>query len=297
MLDAFDSEILEPMRPLAVHEYWCPDGLRLNDGQLFWEPIGPSIGRPRRVKPMVETFLDFLDLASTDDDRDVLRYAKRWGVLNLCKAHLEPVSHDPRCIPLVSFGVNRGEPVSEWRRFSRNAGALVRISGDLYEGKPGSESDWEILRSDEKLFESHFQRIRRTQDAMANKKSIVVEIVNSWLKAGDVRPTMTWTLAPGVILASRGTSPFSGLFAALAVQILENGGRFVIASCSGCNRFFDATAKHGSNDRKEGRQRRPKRGQARYCGECFDSGIPVVLAKRRQALGISKPRNTRKRGK
>src|SRR5688500_15183390 len=106
----------EPKRPLASAEYFAPapGDIAVENGKLFWEPVWPDPG-PRRIRPTVETFKDFLKLGESDIDREVLRFAKRWGVLNLCKRHRDPVSHDGNCIPVVRYGVRDGEPISEWR--------------------------------------------------------------------------------------------------------------------------------------------------------------------------------------
>src|SRR5690349_9263845 len=127
----------EPKRPLAADQYWAPSVVTLENGCLFWEPRWPwpNIGI-RRITPTVETFVQFLGLAETERDSVVLRYARRWGVLSLCKDHLEPVAHTtPQCIPVVRPNVNAGEPITEWRRLSRVAGAIMRISSKIYEGQ------------------------------------------------------------------------------------------------------------------------------------------------------------------
>jgi hypothetical protein len=281
----------EPKRPLAADQYWAPatSDIRLEDGCLFWEPTWPNHGS-RRITPTVETFVQFLKLAESDSDRVVLRYARRWGVLNLCKNHGEPVTHQhPPCIPFVRPYVNAGEPITEWRRLSRIAGAIMRTSAKVYEGQTGDSDDWETLKTDRSF---GWQMENPFRSKLELHKAGVVGAVNRWLELGNVRPTLRWNSPdPSLILAGRGGD--AGLFAALGVQLLENSGSYVIVACTGCRRFFDASP----NQQDEGRKRRPKTGQGRYCRECIEAGVPVIMAKRRKMLGLSRPRKPPKRRK
>lgn len=282
----------EPKRPLAADQYWAPAAseIRLENGCLFWEPRWPDHG-PRRITPTVETFTQFLKLAESDSDHVVLRYAKRWGVLNLCKDHGEPVTHQRYpCIPIVRPGVTAGEPTTEWRRLSRLAGAIMRISAKVYEGQAGDANDFEIVKND-RTFGWDGEGPYRTKFEL--HKSVVVGAVNYWLVLGNVRPTLRWNSPePSLVLAGRLGE--AGLFGALGVQLLENSGSYVIVACTGCRRFFDASP---NPNEAEGRKRRPKTGQGRYCRECLDAGVPVIMAKRRKILGLSRPRKLSKRRK
>jgi hypothetical protein len=281
----------EPKRPLAADQYSAPapSDIRLEDGCLFWEPRWEY--GPRRITPTVETFTQFLKLAENDSDHAVLRYARRWGVLNLCKDHLEPVGHYyPPCIPIVRPRVNAGEPISEWRRLSRVAGAIMRTTARAYEGKLADPNDWQTLKNDRTFGFSDFDIERPRRTKLDQTKIVVAGSVNRWLELGDVRPMLRWlSLEPGLVLAGRGN--VAGLFSALGVQLLENGGSYVIVACTGCRRFFDATP---NPNKDEGRKRRPKTGQGRYCLDCLHANVPVIMAKRRQILGMSKPRKPRK---
>lgn len=282
----------EPKRPLAADQYWAPAVVRLESGCLFWEPTWPwpDVGS-RRITPTVETFIQFLKLAESDNDQLVLRYARRWGVLNLCKNHGEPVTHQqPPCVPIVRPHVDAGEPTSEWRRLSRIAGAIMRISAKVYEGKSGDSDDFGVLKND-RSFGWTVERPDRSKFEL--HKAAVVGAVNRWLELGNVRPTLRWNSPdPSLILAGRGGD--AGLFAALGVQLLENSGSYVIVACTGCRRFFDASP---NPEQEEGRKRRPKTGQGRYCRECIEAGVPVIMAKHRKMLGLSRPRKPAKRRK
>ena len=287
----------EPRRKLAVGEYFKPATIRLKEGRLFWQPVTDW----ERVKPTVETFVQFLQLGNASD-REILKYAQRWGVLNLCKQHRKPVSHNLYCdpfeaeplMPLVPPGSvvvvrsdheSEGEPVSEWRRWARIAMAIVNISRQLDDGNRGDMKDWQAL-IDSGGFS--WGSPPRGKFAMTIEKGTLARFVNQWLELGNVRPHAEWKIDFTLDLAG------GGLFGALAVQLLENGGEYVIVACTGCRKFFDATP---NRQLKNGRKRRPKTGQGRYCQECLEAGVPVIMAKRRKVLGLSKPRKFAKRRK
>jgi hypothetical protein len=273
----------EPKRRLVVSEYLAPTQIRQRDGRLFWQPVE----RYRTVKPTVETFTQFVGLAEASD-REILSYAQKWGVLNLCEKHSFPSSHDRQCRAMERRVRQGGEPLSEWRRFSRSAGAVVRIGLQLDENKPGNVDAWNALRADPAFvlltMDTEMLEARRIPQVVAAEKAVIASVVNEWLQMGNVRPRLTWNAGePAVSLAGGVTG---GLFGALAVQLLERTGDYLIASCSGCRMFYHP-------------EKKPRSGQDRYCQTCRKAGVPVAKAKHRKVLGINKPRKTEsmKRGK
>jgi hypothetical protein len=128
------------------------------------------------------------------------------------------------------------------------------------------------------------------REARRIEKGIVVEFVNSWLIMAGVRPALSQEEGGGAVL----TLATTGLFGALAVQLLETAGRYTVASCTGCGKFFDATPEPDSKD-PDVRKRLPKVGQGRYCRQCQEAKVHGLLAKRRKSLGLSKPQKRRKR--
>ncbi|MFN2510925.1 MAG: hypothetical protein ABR568_05705 [Pyrinomonadaceae bacterium] len=275
-----DSDYDEPKRPLAVGEYWAPTGIRLRDGRLYWQPLK----RSHLVQPAVETFTDFVDLAEGADE-SVLAYARKWGVFHLCE-HLLPASHQ-NCRPLENRTLNKGEPTDQWKKFAQEARAVWNIGEELKKGKDnvGRPADWDVLRQTEA-----FRRFVSNRDAAvayrgvkraAEEKTIISEILNRWLEIGNVRPRISWDRSHPAIDLTGG--PGGRLFGALGIRLLEHAGGYEIAACTGCRKFFDASA----------RERRPKAGQDRFCQVCFDANVPVRLAKLRKNLGISKPRKAK----
>ncbi|MGC1406564.1 MAG: hypothetical protein WA938_07480, partial [Candidatus Dormiibacterota bacterium] len=76
----------------------------------------------------------------------VLGFAKRWGPLELCDAHLRPFAHAPLCQPWQDQAVATAqwaEPVATWRRYSRSLHALLCLLADSqeYDRYPPSDGD------------------------------------------------------------------------------------------------------------------------------------------------------------
>lgn len=77
----------------------------------------------------------------------VLSFAKRWGPLELCDAHLRPFAHTPRCQPWQDPAVAAAqwaEPVVTWRRYSRSLHALLCLLADSHEYDRYPSSDDEL---------------------------------------------------------------------------------------------------------------------------------------------------------
>lgn len=275
----------EPKRKLAVNEYSVPSDIRLEGERLFWQPVE----RWRKVKPTVETFADFLTLGDVEASaRDVLAYARKWGVLNLCRDHKLPVSHDERCVSFERVTNSKGEPVGEWHRFARIAGAVLNISQNLTDGGIGKSIDWQTLSRFDPLLRSSSKTFTLTElglfgstptrkatkaalsEAVVEGKAVIADYVNQWLTLGNVRPHMEWKEGEPIVLIAGG--PYrGGLFGSLAVHLLELSGRYVIASCSGCRKFYNPEV-------------RPKSGQDRFCKKCRDAKVAVQLASHRRNL-------------
>lgn len=273
----------EPKRKLAVSEYLVPSRIWLEGDRLFWHPVEQW----KRVKPISETFADFLALAEEkESNRDVLDFARKWGVLNLCREHVLPVSHDNRCKPFERHTYSQGEPVTQWRRFARLAGAVLNLSQDLTDGGIGKSTDWRVVADFDRLLPLSSTAATLTElgmfgssprrkatptalkEAGREGRAVIADCVNQWVELGNVRPQMLWQTGEPTVLLAGGLYRGS-LFGALAVHLLELAGRYVIASCSGCRKFYHPEI-------------RPKTGQDRFCGQCRNQGVPVALASHRR---------------
>lgn len=121
--------------------------LRVADVELWGDSLGWHPG-VRKTWPNSSLLSEFVRLAQAPDDL-ILRFAQRWGVLELCK-HLLPACHSD-CQPM-SFKPMRDkdalfmEPLSEWRRYAAIAGGLLSVANRLNEEKTPDEWDWEPIR-------------------------------------------------------------------------------------------------------------------------------------------------------
>src|SRR6266511_423087 len=150
-----DPEIGRYYRPSGEHlerpvaDAWtAPRWLAAEGGFLLWSVVdgSPKPGR-RLVKSGGGLLEDFLDLGMADErslPKSVLRFARRWGVLNLCQ-HALPATHSRDCwhrLPLRPaprpgwLGAWR-EPIEGWRIYAVKARTLLRLAAKLDRGELG----------------------------------------------------------------------------------------------------------------------------------------------------------------
>ncbi len=211
-----------------VGRYW------LLNGQVARQAIVTRQDAERDGRGILDEFRNLCDAG----DEAILRYARTWGVLELCRHNLPschefslhvplrlpdplPTSdksqgwnpNDPRqCVPL------RREPLATWRFFSAQARALLNIAADLQSVQLGDDSHWTMLLS-EGIAPA------RSVDA---QRLLLRHVIEGWLKLGRIKPAiddltggLTWTGAD--------------LFGELAVQIAlaaeARDGQVVCVSC------------------------------------------------------------------
>lgn len=85
---------------------------------------------------LLEKFLMLHDRPTSD----ILAFAKRWGVLEICK-HGLPCTHS-NCHPLEDR-LSYWEPIQAWRSFSVQARAVLEIAASLRKGQPASMASWD----------------------------------------------------------------------------------------------------------------------------------------------------------
>lgn len=274
---AFDSlltlEGTSLERPVAVEAYHSLNQFRLEDGKL---KIHPDAKRSVLITPSSGMLEEFVALADAEDDK-YLQYASKWGLLELCKEHCEPVNHNQNCEPLVPFRLvvfgttdrpakehremllSVGEPIFAWRTRARFARALLNIAARLHEDQVGSDEDWETLHFDEAGFLgwNHAERRKETNFSdIAYERSLIADGVNTyWLQVGGVQPRIYWRTSRPTT-AFECPKPYGKLFANLAIQLMMAISQLdSLAICSACGQSYMP-------------KRRPKANQRRYCPEC-----------------------------
>lgn len=192
---------------------------------------------------------------------DVLRFARRYGPLGLCKHGLPPM--------------HRGS----WYRDVIKDGELVEVihTGEWEPRLGGSERGWCPPVSPEpikkwlvlsELALSHVNlaaslKTGTIRELKGFAKLFLMDRVNEWLGDAGVRLELNWDKHEPVLTLTGG-----GAFGALGVQLLTAVTANTLAVCSGCGKPYLRMT------------RRPKAGQRNFCGTCVSNGIPNRLRQR-----------------
>lgn len=203
----------EPVR-MRAGDHW------LLDGQVARQAIRVRQKAEQGGRGILDEFLHLCDTG----DEAILKYARTWGVLELCRHNLPschefsrggllrvpapllsdsqiagsawPASDPRQCPPLGR------EPLATWRFFSRQAKALLNIAADLRRIRLGEKQDWATL------LREGFTPV----ESLDAQRLCVRDVLEGWLKLGRIKPAiddltgaLTWTGAD--------------LFGELAVQI------------------------------------------------------------------------------
>ncbi len=187
---------------------------------------------------------EFLRLCDAGDEA-ILKYARTWGVLELCRHNL-PSCHEffvgdrlRLPVPLLAKPQTGGtcpaddlrqclplgrEPLATWRFFSGQARALLNIAAELQMVRLGEDADWaKLLRAGVTPVQS-----------LGAQRLCVRDVIEDWLKLGRIKPAiddltggLTWTGAD--------------LFGELAVQIaLAAAARDGQVFCKVCGKAYEA---------------------------------------------------------
>lgn len=235
-------------------EVQVPRYLRLDDEFLAWSwqvPRTADVGpRRRSTKGMLDAFL------SINDAKGILRFARRYGVIDLCE-HGVPAWHMGECYllgehvkPPPDFDTRlRREPISRWLHYVRDARALLLVSAALRQGRTPSEEQWYGVSDDHEPLGDPLPTYKGG-NLLGDRLELVVQ-VETWLKHGGVRLSFQWNRpSMGLSLKSVGT------FGRLATQLLTAiSGSQGVPVCSECGHPYVA-------------KRKPQAGRRNYCRDC-----------------------------
>ena len=252
-------------RRVSTSSWFVPGQIWLERERLWWSNTETG----RNVRPSAGMFEDFIALAEAADHK-VVPYAKRWGVLGICK-HGLPSCHEPShlevgrlgCRPLGWEDGRCWEPINHWRYFAAQAFSLLRISNRLGQGKLADPADWE------RVYARSPRGVPPMNKNLTVQEYLLVEWLNFWLAVGDVRPKVEWRKT-----GDRPAVKFrSGLFGALAVQLVLGVAKLEgWAICTHCRKEYIP------------QKRLPKAGQRNFCPECRNAKVPRQYAMRDFAL-------------
>jgi hypothetical protein len=139
----------------------------LGPTRIGWDATAShTISRGTRASPNLDDCLLFFIQLYDKSDKDIVRFAKRWGPLGICE-HGKPYTHHPECLPLSApervwesddenliWMVNHldstskrpwrrfWEPLTAWRFYSKHFGALLRVARVLAGGGRPSVREW-----------------------------------------------------------------------------------------------------------------------------------------------------------
>jgi hypothetical protein len=239
-----------------------------------------------RARPdMYEEWLArFVRLGEASDD-EILQFARRWGL----KGHHDLGNYPDLLDRAEDVGdhivaalaeqtqwrLHGREPLAAWRCWSRHAGALLRVSGELRDGRVGRPRDVAVLCHPSPTADTWpdsaglqpwwLRRPDYTPPApmLRNHRELVEVFAGRWVRAGHVRPVLRWTASARAVELAGG-----GLMGALAVSLLAAvQGATSLAVCSGCSNLYVP-------------DRTPRETQRHFCGRCRDDGEPLRQAKR-----------------
>lgn len=253
------------VRPAASRNLSVPVVIELAEDRLLWESV-PG----RRTASRPELFEEFVRLADRPAE-SIRDYARRWGVLGICK-HGLPLTHNPPPVPYPLTPVAMTwcrpmpwkerprrnqerfwEPLEAWRRYSRQSRAILNIAGYLHGGKVGRLNDWRAIYY--RLPEG--DAIPYWKQSVSNDWSGVCHIVNEWLAIARVRVELARDDGRPVVQLGGGTL-LGAIALQLALAISRTDG---LAICSGCGVSYMPT-------------RCPSAGRRRYCQACRKAGAP-----------------------
>ncbi len=214
----------------------------------------------------------------------ILAFARRWGVLGGALGICEhgPDCQEDECGPREDDAGRPWESIDDWRRLARAARAVVRAAEVLREpdwispGVPGGElpnSVWlDLYGGPDGAAIRRVVEMRSDVGAKARLFDALLDAVNAWVRAADLRPRLyprfSWErgLDVGFDLGVQ------DLFGAIAMALLAAvSGRSGLLACSGCGRLYEPDPE----------RRRPAAGRGHYCAACRGADVPARLASAR----------------
>jgi len=173
--EGLDHARMRLSAPANDTRWAVPEDIRLVGGDLTWPRHGPL--RPVSVAGTAYGTLDAFVRLAAGDNQDVLRFAQKWGTLDICR-HGLPASHVPERVwrsitevtgvwrevneatgainedvadsynPCRPAGLRRlREPVEAWRHFAGEAQAILNISASLHQAKRAPIEMWAPLEA------------------------------------------------------------------------------------------------------------------------------------------------------
>jgi len=237
---------------------WTFPARRVDPRAVKHQDIGTA--RDPVARPHPDLFAEFLALPA-QDERDVVAFALRWGVLGACWHGGRHDAHDitPFLLALSDLWpagkrlpvpprarerpTHRGRrQLDHWIRYSNTFAAVLRINYELRHGRPGSSSDWATA------WGADVAGLWASARPLDEQRWVVDQLVAWWQTEAHAASRLS-------SVAGRVDVEPESLDAALVVFAIEalRAGRTVL-TCSVCARAYL-------------RDRPPRDGERNYCDQ------------------------------
>lgn len=260
---------------------WVPSHVELRGDQLHWAwRSDAGVASP---DGMLSRFV------AIRDGRGVVAFARRYGVLGICKHGLPATHNTPAmpgalgreglgCMPLLSAGAAGDpqdytfwEPLAIWLSTVWAANAILHLATASYTGRmaePFAVSLAYGLAAKEAADPQvvHFHQTR--------PREMLAALVNWWLYIGGTSVALDWTGSVPSIRLSGARLPFvPATFGVLAGQLMLAVARaHALLICSYCASPYLREKRY-----------QPRRWKGRnYCPKCHTEGVPGRLRQRRK---------------
>jgi hypothetical protein len=239
----------------------------VNEGYLYWDDADfESLFTPFDSQGMLDAFVRI------QSEEDIPPFAVRFGTLQIC-THGMPISHanryernwrhhyvdgvevradpHPGCLP---DGRWIPEPVERWMDFVSAARSILNIAAAIHSGSAGRDEDWLLAFKAYQVDEEYLPQPgmwANTPRGLQDPTLLLSDLVNEWLRLGDVRPRLEWELGdPQIELET-------SAFGAIGVQLMQAVTRVHgLTLCSSCGRPY----------LRQGRK--APAGRRNYCPDC-----------------------------
>lgn len=249
---------------------------------LRWNWDGPDQEGPIHAKIERSVLWSFLRLGDSPGEQ-ILAFAQRWGVLELCEHHHLPASHkvsefgwdwrewddisrtngpaalDPYQAPCRPIAAGDGwymEPVMAWRSWSRLAETMLGVAAALSSDESGTAEEWRTMAPNLAVA-GYPDGSMVAQAPLDHQRAMLSGLATEWTQWGRVVPAIAWDLGRG---RSAGRFQFyletSGLFGLIGTELITViGSGSGPARCSRCGRPYQA-------------RRKPRFDRRNYCKVC-----------------------------
>jgi len=251
----------------AGEPWFGPKNLDIDGNQLIWNTFQ---GGSHAIKPGRGLLSGFLRLGDAEPS-DVLKFARRWGVLDLC-GHGLPQSHThlafnllgadwaPVCVTPTGDAGDRREDIEVWRQIASDARVILEQLAVALRRDPPRVVAPEVWRQLSWLPSVSVLEVQAMRGSDAEfQRAALAALVSNWLSVADIRPRLRWSTGqkrPEATLAR------PALFSALTIQLwLAVCGQQLAYQCDGdCGGvLLDQPI---------------RRGRRNYCDECRQLNIP-----------------------